>query len=89
MSDFHIAESKTFTKIKQKIDPRLYRKILEIAYPQLRKNPFFGPNIKKLKGEFSHYYRFRLGSYRLFYLIHGGKVVVVIVDLKHRQKAYK
>ena len=61
----------------------------KIVYPQLKLNPLFGTNIKKLKGDFEGYYRYRVGSYRLFYLIDNEKVIVVIVDLKHRQNAYK
>ena len=89
MSDFQIAESKTFQKVRNKMNPKLYAKIKDIVYPQLRSNPFFGINIKKLKGDFDSYYRFRIGNYRLFYLIENEKVLVVIVDLKHRQSAYK
>ena len=89
MSDFQIAESKTFQKVRNKMNPKLYAKIKDIVYPQLRSNPFFGINIKKLKGDFDSYYRYRIGNYRLFYLIENEKVLVVIVDLKHRQSAYK
>lgn len=88
MSDFLISEGKTFEKIKQSIDKKLYIKITNIVYPQLRQNPYFGTNIKKLKGEFEGYYRYRLGDYRLFYLIDDGKIIVVVVDLRHRQNAY-
>ncbi|MCP3876100.1 MAG: type II toxin-antitoxin system RelE/ParE family toxin [Desulfobacteraceae bacterium] len=88
MSDFQIAESKTFEKVKKKIDPKLYSKIKTYVYPQLKSNPFFGINIKKLKGNFERYYRYRIGSYRLFYLIENEKVLVVIVDLKHRKNSY-
>ncbi len=89
MSDFQIAESKTFEKVKKKIDSHLYAKIKSIVYPQLKLNPYFGTNIKKLKGDFEGYYRYRVGSYRLFYLIEKTKVIVIIVDLKHRQNAYR
>lgn len=88
MSDFAIAETNSFLKIKEKIDKKLYEKVVSVVYPQLRKNPFFGTNIKKLKGEFEGYYRYRIGNYRLFYLVENEKVVVVVVDLKHRQNAY-
>ena len=84
LSDFDVAETKTFVKSKQKINPKVYKKIQDIVYPQLRKNPYFGANIKRLKGDLSPYYRYRIGSYRLFYLIDDSKVVVVIVDLKYR-----
>ena len=69
MSDFQIAESKTFQKVRNKMSPKLYAKIKDIVYPQLRSNPFSGINIKKLKGDFDSYYRYRIGNYRLFYLI--------------------
>ena len=89
MFNFQIAESKTFEKVKKKIDSQLYTKIKNIVYPQLKSNPYFGTNIKKLTGGFEGYYRYRIGSYRLFYLIENEKVLVVIIDLKHRQNAYK
>ena len=87
--DFQIAETRTFEKLKNKMDSKLYIKIRDIVYPQLRSNPFYGSNIKKLKGEFEGYYRYKIGNYRLFYLIDNEQVLVVIVDLKHRQNAYK
>jgi len=89
LSDFLISEGKTFEKIKQSIDKKLYIKITNIVYPQLRQNPYYGTNIKKLKGEFEGYYRYRIGDYRLFYLIDDGKIIVVVVDLRHRQNAYE
>lgn len=89
MFEFRIAESKKLEKRKKKIDPPLYTKIKNIVYPQLRKNPYFGANIKKLKGDLSGYYRFRIGNYRLFYLIEEDKVILVVVDVQHRRNAYK
>lgn len=89
MSEFQIAETGGFEKRKKSLAPELYEKVRTVVYPQLRKNPYFGPNIKKLKGGLAPYYRFRIGNYRLFYLIEKEKVLVVVVDLKHRQNAYK
>lgn len=88
MSEYRIAETRTFEKSKKKIDPKLYKKIVDIVYPQLRINPRFGPNIKKLKGDLEPYYRYRIGNYRLFYLIEEEKVLVAVVALRHRQGAY-
>ncbi len=88
MYDFQIAETKNFQKIKARIEQKIYDKIVRIVYPQLRKNPFYGTNIKKLKGKFEGYYRYRLGNYRLFYLIDNDKVIVVVTDFKHRKNAY-
>lgn len=86
---FEIAETKSFIKSKDKIDKSIYEKIVKKIYPVLKENPFYGTNIKKLKGEFSQYYRYRVGDYRLFYLIDNDKVLVIIVALSHRKEAYK
>ncbi len=85
---FKIAETKHFQKIKKDIDKKLYEKIKDIVYPQLRLNPYYGINIKKLKGKFKRYYRYRIGDYRLFYLIENDKLIVIVVDFKHRQNSY-
>jgi len=89
LSEFRIAESATFKKRRRKIPAKVYSKIRDVVYPQLRRNPFFGPNIRKLTGEFERYYRYRIGNYRLFYLVENDQVLVVIVDIRHRQGAYK
>ena len=87
--NFQIAETNTFEKSKKRISPKLYQKITNIVYPQLRENPDFGTNIKKLKGQFEGFYRYRIGNYRLFYIIDDEKVIVFIIDFQHRKDAYK
>ena len=67
---------------------RVYKKINEYVYPMLRRNPYFGPNIKRLKGQYSDYYRYRIGDYRLFYKIDEEKILIFIIDIKHRKEAY-
>jgi len=88
LSKYQIAETKTFEKVKKKIDKKLYSKIENFVYPQLRVNPFYGTNIKKLKDDLEGYYRYRIGNYRLFYLIENDKLIIAVVDFKHRQHAY-
>lgn len=57
----YIAETDTFQKKIQSSKYKfLYKKIEEYVYPLLRENPYFGPNIKKLKGEYKEVYRFRV-----------------------------
>jgi len=88
LSKYQIAETKTFEKVKKKIDKKLYSKIENFVYPQLRENPFYDPNIKKLKDNLEGYYRYRIGNYRLFYLIKDDKLIVAVVDFRHRQQSY-
>ena len=90
MTKYRIAETETFEKkIKSTKYKFLYKKIKEYVYPMLRKNPYFGSNIKKLKGNYKDLYRFRIGDYRLFYKISEDTVIVFIVDIEARKDAYK
>ena len=84
MYDFQIAETKNFQKLKQQIDKKIYDKITNIVYPQLKSNPYFGTNIKRLKGKFEGYYRYRIGNYRVFYLIEDEKILIVVTDFRHK-----
>jgi mRNA interferase RelE/StbE len=88
LSDFQIAETHQFQKQKRNLDEKLLLKINRIVYPQLKQTPYFGTNIKKLKGDLQGYYRYRIGDYRLFYLIDKDKILVVITKLQHRQGLY-
>lgn len=88
--NFSIAETETFQiKIVERDFNPLYFKITNYVYPQLKRNPFFGPNIKKLKGEFGGIYRYRIGNFRLFYTVESKKVIVFIIDIEKRKDSYK
>lgn len=88
-TNFKIAETESFqnniNKVKYK---NIYFKIKNYVYPQLKENPFFGPNIKKLKGKLSNYYRYRIGYHRLFYTIDSNNTIVFIAMIKDRKSAY-
>ncbi|AFG36568.1 addiction module toxin, RelE/StbE family [Spirochaeta africana DSM 8902] len=90
MTRYRIAETATFRKkIGTQKYKSLYKKIHEYVYPLLRTNPFFGPNIKKLKGEYKDVYRYRIGNYRFFYTIDEDTVIVFIIDIAARKDAYR
>ena len=90
MAKYRIAETETFEKkIKSTKYKFLYKKIKEYVYPMLRKNPYFGSNIKKLKSDYKDLYRFRIGDYRLFYKISEDTVIVFIIDIETRKDTYK
>ncbi len=48
---------------------RIKVKLRGYVYPQLRKQPFFGKNIKKLVNYKPQTWRYRIGDYRFFYEI--------------------
>ena len=90
MDNYKIAETEIFSKkiISKKFN-HLYNKILNDVYPILRNNPFFGINIKKLKGKFKEIYRFKIGDYGLFYKVDESEKIIFIINIENRQDAYK
>jgi len=90
LANYKIAETDTFSKkIRTARYASLYKKINDYVYPLLRQNPFYGPNIKKLKGEFKDIHRYRIGNYRLFYKISEETVIIFILDIEARKDAYR
>ena len=90
MANYKIAETETFEKkIKSIKYKSLYQKITDYVYPILRENPYFGPNIKKLKGNYKEVYRYRIGDSRLFYKVSEKTVIIFILDIESRKDAYK
>lgn len=65
------------------------KKLDGLAYPALKEEPHYGPNIKKLKGTHQYLYRYRLGHFRLFYGIDESNKTVVITAIKPRKTAYR
>ena len=74
--------------IDAKIRGKIYKKIGQRIYSQLKQNPYYGSNIKKLSGLDFDTWRYRIGDYRLFYEIDDGNKIVFITCLEHRKNAY-
>ncbi|MFH1709355.1 MAG: type II toxin-antitoxin system RelE/ParE family toxin [Planctomycetota bacterium] len=90
LHEFRIAETATFAGcIARPEFRRVYDKVRNVVYPQLKANPFFGPNIKRLKGELSDTYRYRIGNYRMLYAIREGRLMVLVLTIAYRQGSYK
>lgn len=87
---FSIVETLHFSKKLWWVVFRNYHeKIKNFVYPQLKINPYYWSNIKKLRWEFAWVYRYRVWNMRLFYTIDEDKVVVVMVNIDNRKDAYK
>lgn len=67
---------------------RIQKKLLTYVYPQLRRQPYFGKNIKKLVDYTPETWRYRIGSYRFFYTIDDHKKMVFMISADNRADAY-
>lgn len=92
MSEFRIFETDQFLDDLEKISParrgKIEAKLREFVYPQLRAQPYFGPNIKKLRGFKPETWRYRIGPYRFFYAVDDKERVVSMVAADSRQAGY-
>ena len=93
MSDFRVFETREFLKKLDKLSKdhaRIIRsKLDEYVYPQLKKEPFFGPNIKKLREYTPDMWRYRIGRFRLFYAIDTDDNMVYILSIDFRRDSYR
>ncbi|NQT59593.1 MAG: type II toxin-antitoxin system RelE/ParE family toxin [Bacteroidetes bacterium] len=58
------------------------------TYPQLKDQPHYGSNIKKLKNYIPETWRYLIGNYRVFYEINDNEKIVYIIGISTRQSAY-
>jgi mRNA interferase RelE/StbE len=62
--------------------------LIDRALPVLERDPFAGPNIKRLHGDFDGLFRLRVGPYRIIYEIDGEGRVVILLAIGPRGQMY-
>jgi len=65
------------------------QKLHDYVYPQLRQEPHFGNNIKKLRSYEPPTWRYRIGRYRVFYSVDDKGHIVLLLTLEQRKDAYR
>jgi mRNA interferase RelE/StbE len=90
--NYKIFETNEFLKRIEKVADReksfIEKKLLQYIYPQLRDEPHYGNNIKKLVNYKPETWRYRIGKYRLFYLIDEREKTIFILSIDLRKDAY-
>lgn len=67
-----------------------FAKRLDDCFKDLEKNPYYGPNIKRLKTRPQELlYRYRIGEFRVLYEIFKREIIVLIVKIASRGDVYK
>jgi len=59
------------------------------CFQQLETAPRRGNNVKRLKGEWSEYLRYRVGDWRVIYRVDDGANRVNVVVIAHRREVYE
>ena len=74
------AFSKLDKPIQKEIERYLSKRVLTTEHPRV-----FG---KPLKGNFSDYWSYRSGDYRIICKIEDNELIVVVVHVAHRKEVY-
>jgi len=90
---YRIFETARFQAVFGRITPpglreRLEETLRQRIYPRLAAEPHHGTGIRKLRGYEPDTWRYRLGSWRLFYVIDDAKRVVSLLTIRPRKDAY-
>jgi len=92
LANFRIFETNHFLSDMKKDfsgqQERIKKKLTEHVYPQLRLQPYFGKNIKKLTNYQPDTWRYRIGDYRFFYEIDDKTNMVFMTAVDVRGSAY-
>ena len=75
------AAQKSFNKIDKRYKKRITQTIFALA-----ENPYLG---KQLEGSLQGFYSTRVWPYRIVYKIYQQDLVILVVEIAHRQGVYK
>jgi mRNA interferase RelE/StbE len=93
LSEYRIFETEQFEKDLRRLArsgrAHVVEKLRRIVYPQLRKQPHFGPHVRRLTGYSPDTWRHRIGAWRFFYEIDEEEKVVAMIAAEHRSSAYR
>jgi mRNA interferase RelE/StbE len=88
LTKFRIFETNQFLKdLEQDFSgqqERVKTKLVNYIYPQIKQNPYFGKNIKKLVNYKPDTWRYKIGNYRFFYEIDEKNKIVFMISVDNR-----
>ena len=92
-SDYRIFETERFQKDLKAIaragEPKVLEKLRSTVYAQLKVQPCFGPQIRKLRAFSPETWRYRIGTWRFFYEVDDDEEgIVFMTAASHRGSAY-
>lgn len=92
-SGYRIFETERFARdladLGHTMHANTQRKLVEYVYPQLKAEPHYGANIRRLKNWDPATWRYRVGSWRFFYEIDEKAHIVFMTAASPRRDAYR
>jgi len=92
LSEYRIFQTEQFERDLQKNlgarQEKTAAKLREYVYPQLRVQPYFGKNIRKLRGYKPETWRYWIGPHRFFYEVDEKRKIIFMLAAETRQGSY-
>jgi len=85
---YEIALSRKAQKFYDKASDDLIDR-LHKCFDDLSQDPYKSPNIKKLKGDLDASWRYRIGDYRVVYIVDEQNRNILISIIAHRRESYR
>jgi len=93
LNKYRVFETDEFLERIEKLDPQnktfIKKKLASYVYPQIKVEPFFGKNIKKLKEYVPETWRYRIGRFRIFYTLDQEEKIIYMLTIDHRKDVYR
>jgi mRNA interferase RelE/StbE len=93
LPDFRMFQTDEFLKKMSRLPTNeaefLEKKLNEYVFPQLRIEPFHGSSIKKLRNYTPETWRYRIGKYRLFYVVNPSEKIIYLLTMDLRKDAHR
>jgi len=93
LNKYKIFETNEFAKWLSQISfsdkNMIEKKLKNFIYPQLKDEPHFGNIIKKLVNYNPPTWRYRIGKYRLFFIIDENEKIISLITIDHRKDAFR
>jgi mRNA interferase RelE/StbE len=93
LNKYRVFETDEFLERIARLDPQsktfIKKKLTSYVYPQIKVEPFFGKNIKKLKEYVPETWRYRIGRFRIFYTLDQEEKIIYMLTIDHRKDAYR
>ena len=93
MNKYRVFETEEFLKKTEKLNlpdkTFIKNKLSTYIYPQIKMEPYFGKNIKKLINYVPDTWRYRIGKFRIFYAIDQEDGIINILTVDHRKDVYR
>ena len=85
---YEIALSRKAQKFYAKANDELISR-LDKCFDDLCQDPYKSPNIKKLKGDLEVSWRYRVGDYRVVYIVDEQNKNIIVSVIAHRRESYR